>query len=77
MACRDTIRSFWSSIHRRSNHPERIRTQLLMKTKLPLPIILMTPPRHIDWTKVFIFSSCIAWWVGLIWLILDYKGGAA
>lgn len=77
MACRDTLRSFWSSIHRRSNHPERIRTQLLIMKKLPLPIILVTPPRHIDLVKVFIFSSCIAWWVALIWYILSYKGGEA
>jgi hypothetical protein len=48
--------------------------------RMCLPIIHMKSrktQRYIDWVKVFILASCIAWWVGIIWLILAYKGGDA
>jgi hypothetical protein len=44
--------------------------------KLPLPIIC-PPRRHVRWDRIAIIVLAIAWWVGLIWCYLQYKGGAA
>jgi hypothetical protein len=46
--------------------------------KLPLPIIC--PPsrqRYIRWDRIALIAAVIAWWVGLIWCYIKYKGGAA
>lgn len=50
------------------------------KARISLPIIHMPrrhPQRYIRWDRVFILASAIAWWVGLIWCYIRYKGGAA
>jgi len=50
------------------------------RNRIGLPIIHMPrrrPQRYIRWDRVFILASAIAWWVGLIWCYLQYKGGAA
>jgi hypothetical protein len=57
------------------NTPRRIHTQLLTM-KLPLPIIC-PPRRYVRWDRIAIIVLAIAWWVGLIWCHLQYKGGAA
>ena len=64
----------------------QIRTQLLTmkrktqlkKARIGLPIIHMPrrrPQRYIRWDRIFILASAIAWWVGIIWIIIQHKGG--
>lgn len=56
------------------------RKTQLKKARIGLPIIHMPRrrhQRHIRWDRVFILASAIAWWVGLIWCYIQYKGGAA
>jgi hypothetical protein len=50
----------------------------IKKARIGLPIIHMPsrhPQRYIRWDRIFILASAIAWWVGIIWVIIQYKGG--